>query len=249
MKLHLPKMLLSAVLATVIAYGTVQAGGTGWSGDVLYIDNTGAANNVSHDNLDGITIQNGVTIIETADATGKSNFSIDADIAVHDESLQAKIGNLIVANNATVTVDRPYWGRRTFDALTIDNLTVDGKANLQIEYIPHSGDQAIDQSKEASYVNKVVINQVTGSLGTVAVNTGGNLTIGADTTSSTNFSGVLTNNGGSLTVNGAVVISGLAGFTLLDEGTVTFTWSDTEKQQGYKNYAGATYLLSTGCEY
>ena len=244
MKLHLPKMLLSAVLATVIAYGTVQAGNTGWDGNSLYIAN--GLTYGSHMNQNGMTggsvVDGGIAFTEV-DASTKGDIRIQADCD-HDQSILLNIGKLTVGNNATVTVDRPYWGRRTFDTLTIDNLTVDGKANLQIEYIPHSGDQAIDQSKEASYVNKVVINQVTGSLGTVAVNSGGNLTIGADTTSTTNFSGELTNNGGSLTVNGAVVISDLAGFTVVDEGSVT--WSDATKQQGYKTLSGATYQLSTG---
>ena len=241
MKLHLPKTLLAAVIAAVSFSMKAQAASTGWQNSDLFIaKGTSCDSHLNQNGMTGIKYENDIVSFESIDAIGKGDIRVQADCD-NKSSMQVLIGTLTVDNDATVKVDRPYWGPRTFDALTIDNLTVDGKANLQIEYIPHSGDQSLTD-EESSYVNKVVISSVTGSLGKVAVNAGGNLTIGADT-SNTTFNGTITNSG-TLTINGAISfkVDASSNFKMVGDGEITYSYNN-ENEEGFKSVAGAQYEL------
>ena len=241
MKLHLPKILLAAVIASVSFSMKAQAGSTGWENSDLFIyKGTSCADHLNQNGMTGIKYENDIVSFESIDAIGKGDIRVQADCD-SQSSMQVLIGTLTVDNDATLKVDRPFWGPRTFDALTIDNLTVDGRANLQIEYIPHSGDVGLTD-EESSYVNKVVISSVTGSLGKVAVNAGGNLTIGTDS-SNTVFSGTITNSG-TLTVNGAITISNeLSLFDIQTPGTTSSELTENGGLDGYATTTGNVYYL------
>lgn len=226
-------MLLTAVLAACVMPATWAA--TGWNGTTLFI---GDPNNQVGVNRDGITnvgsvTEDGVTstTFESVDASIKgSNITIWADKG-DNEAVSANIETLTVSNGTLLTVSKSGWGPRYFDALNIETLEVKdgGAVSLNINY-------------DGGYTNKVVIKKVTGSISGATLSSTGELTLGtADGT--TTFSGTI-NNGGTMTVNGAVAVTNLSNFTVETAGTES--WSDTSNSQGFKETSGATYVLSTG---
>ena len=234
MKLHLPKMLLAAILL-VSAVHTAE-GGTGLYDQTSYIiGGETAGGNVSQDttiNIDEYTPEGGklTTTIEKIDATAKSTFNIWAD-SNQNQWTNAIVNELKVADGTVISISKSIWGHnndgnmpRYFDSLQIVNLN--GSAEVKVTHAEH----------------KVSIDSVTGAL--QGVTNAGTLTIGTNANSRTQVAGTITNTG-SLTFNGSIVISSLDGFSVVPD-TGSFTWSDTEKQQGYKTYSGATYVLSTG---
>ena len=159
MKLHLPKTLLAAVIAAISFSVTAQAGSTGWKNGEFYFDTTGALASNTDLNQNGLTdiaVVDGVTTISSADASSWGNLTFFADVE-NNSSVKAKIGTLTVADNVNLKVMKPSWGPRSFESLTIDNLTVknSGIANLHVEYIKGEN--------ETQYTNNVFINNVTGS--------------------------------------------------------------------------------------
>lgn len=207
---------------------------TGWNGTTLFI---GDPNNQVGVNRDGITnvgsvTEDGVTstTFESVDASIKgSNITIWADKG-DNEAVSANIETLTVSNGTLLTVSKSGWGPRYFDALNIETLEAKdgGAVSLNINY-------------EGGYTNKVVIKKVTGSISGATLSSTGELTLGtADGT--TTFSGTI-NNGGTMTVNGAVAVTNLSNFTVETAGTES--WSDTTNSQGFQVSNGATYVLST----
>lgn len=208
---------------------------TGWNGTTLYI---GDPNNQTGVNRDGITnvgsvTEDGVTstTFESVDASIKgSNITIWADKG-DNEAVSANIGTLKVSNGTQLTVSKPSWGPRYFDALNIETLEVKdgGAVSLNINY-------------DGGYTNKVVIKKVTGSISGVTLSPTGELTLGtADGT--TTFSGTI-NTTGTMTVHGSVAITDLSDFTL-EFSDVAKSWSDTTNSQGFKT-TDSYYVISSG---
>ncbi len=164
------------------------------------------------------------TSVDEIDASGKaSSYSIYADIANIGEvtvtTLKAKDGDTInLAEN-------PWASDRYFNPLVLNTIEVSNGGSISFTQIAGSS---------------AVINSINGTLSTVS--NAGSLTIGTET-GTTTLGGSITNTG-TMTINGALVVSSLDGFIIEQEGAVT--WSDTEKGQGYKTTAGNTFLLSTG---
>lgn len=234
MKLHLPKLLLTAVIAACAVGTTVQAG-TGWGADrsgaigTLYVNGTG--NSQGALDQSGMTITTGTpeggvftTYIDATTSGTRKEFIVAADGA-DDKGVNAEIGTLTIGNGSTMKVAGSGWGTgRHFDVLTIDTLSVvDG------------GSATYSQTAD----NTVDIHAVSGALN---VTNAGTLTLGGETTTTT-FSGTITNSG-TMTVNGAVAVTNLNNFTVAVAGTEV--WSDTANSQGFKVSQGATYVLSTG---
>ena len=234
MKLHLPKLLLTAVLAACVT--TAAKAATGWNGTTLYI---GDPNNQTGVNRDGITNLGSYTeegkrtvTFEKVDASIKgAGVTIWAD-GTDGEAIRSEISTMVVSDVSQITVSKSSWGPRYFEALTIETLEVKNNGGVSLN-IGYNGD---------SYTNTVNIQQIKGSVSSVNVSSGGSLTLGT-AGETTTFSGTMTNTG-SLTVNGAIAVSNLSNFAIAKEGTET--WSDTSNSQGFKIVAGATYILSTG---
>lgn len=235
MKLHLPKALLLAVLAVSCVTQISQAA-TGWSDSTLYVGNESTTGAIR----DGITNFE-ITTIEGVDIT---SFDVDAsdkgaNIFIwadrpDNTATVANIGSMIVADGTTIEINRPSWGPRYFDALTIESLNAgqNGSVGFNIGYTPNGG-------SETQHTNEIVVNNVVGSVGPVNLLTGGSLVIGTESSSIT-LSSQVNNNGGSFTLNGDIVLEeDGSGFTVVDEGSVTYS----NTTDGYITRVGATHLL------
>ena len=164
---------------------------------------------------------------ETIDFTGKSDSRINL---VNDGATKNDlVANASINSDVTLAVcNNPWPDNETFNTVVLKELNVKNNGSIDLEVL------------DGLTVN---IETVKGSLSSV-INTG-TLTIGTDETSSTKLAGTITNTG-TLTINGSIEISSLDGFSLKPGTGGSFSWSDTENQQGYKIYSGATYMLSTG---
>lgn len=208
MKLHLPKLLLTAIIAAASINVTAQAA-IGWGAQQPEVFFTGAdnVNGVSRDGVEGVSVnENGVRIVESIDATSKNSVTFWADLD-NNQAVQARVGTLSTKANITLGVTKPSWGPRYYDALTIEQVNVADKGviNLNIAY---------DNAANREQINKVVINSVDGSVGNITVKTSNELTIGGTDTINT-INGTLSN-AGVLTLQGTVNL----GNTLSNSGTL-----------------------------
>ena len=152
MKLHLPKLLLTAVLAVVACQTTVQASewNTGPVGTetVYYVNET---------------------TIDTFDTTVKENETIYLNADVDNNSLETTIGTAKIKEGQLLYIDKHAWddvnGTRNFKLLTIQNLQI------------VNGDAAGAGSLRVGNEQTVSLGSVSGTLTSLAVDAGGSLTL------------------------------------------------------------------------
>ena len=230
MKLHLPKLLLTAVLAAC-AVGQLEAK---WAAD--------ARTNAHWYFYDEGVGTDGYTNIGTDDdpiwqvgaPTGTNAYASATDAATNLFWCSGK------ANGQTGTIDKMVLGNG-YSMTIIQNpwQTDQYFSNLEILLLDfgENGGGAFNVAQTQSIVN---VAKVSGAL--TAVNNTGTLTIGtAD--GSTTFGGTITNTG-TMSVHGAINVTNIGAFTMKDEGTTS--WSDATNSQGFRISEGATYILSTG---
>lgn len=189
MKLHLPKALFTAVLAAA----TAAYASTGWEGNTFYVggDQAGHLDNsintghsVTPDVAETPDVDERVTTIEVVDATGKTGkLNLWADDSDSNYApTNARIQELKVATDTTIEIGTNSWGNdRIFDKLMIDQISVadGGTTNLNIQHAGH----------------KVVIDEISGTVGDVTAT--GEVTL---TGSATTITGKLYSNGGNITL-------------------------------------------------
>lgn len=221
MKLHLPKLLLTAVIAAYAAQPAIA----GWAADAQtggyiywYADN-------STTELTAPTDSTQVANPGYATAgDAYSNFFLVGEGNVTSATLTKLSGD--DGDSFTLTTN-PWHSDKWFSSFSV----------VTLEYGAGTGSGSFNIEKAET---SATINTVSGA---VKVSNKGTLTIGVDASSSTTFSGTITNTG-TMTVNGAVAVTNLSNFTVAVAGTEV--WSDTANSQGFKVSQGATYVLSTG---
>ena len=245
MKLHLPKLLLTAVLATYAACMTVTAG-TGWGsyngGDYLYVGGSKGGDGINTSGVGNVTWdgeQKKVSVDSVNAVTKNSqNFGIVSDIA--DTPVQGTISELVVKNEANIKFcENPWRVGNTFSALTISKLEVSQNGE-------HPGKVSINNEIAG---NNISIIEVSGVLSSVT--NAGTLTLGVaaneeagTAASTTNLAGTISNTG-TMTVNGILAITDLGGFTkgiavtALSEGTHGY-------QKGKEGYVITTGHVKQG---
>ena len=224
MKLHLPKALLTAVLATFVFAPQSWAG---WASDglcngyIYYYDNEELASST-------------IGIFTLPTETNGVTANVDMSLAVKPDKWQkiymvsgygggnqpqgyagqnTTIGKVVADNNVSLTIaQNPWQGWKYYDALTIETLEYgegDGSGSFNVT---HAND-------------KVAVNAVSGCLSSVT--NAGTLTIG-ETGGTTYLSGNLTNTG-TQTFEGNVTFVGAGpgndksdGFVITNAGTTVF---------------------------
>lgn len=222
MKLHLPKLLFTAVIAAIAApawsaegwvYETGNGGTPYNNGCIFYT--------VSGDNgdADSTTVGN--------ERPGNYNYVYIRHDAAVNSAMTANIGTFTLKDGQEVRMETSRWGTgRTYELLTIDKIASAGSLNL------------IATGSE----NTFVIHSIEGTV--KKTENSANLTIGTET-STTTFGGTITNTG-TMTVNGSIALTSLASFSLAQNDANTEGWSDSTHQQGFKTLSGSTIVLATG---
>lgn len=222
MKLHLPKTLLCAVLATSCMFGTQVYAALGWGstngqpGSFYYVDNTHGS---SLENV--ITID--LTSYNSSTAGSRERFSIVND----KEQANDLVANVKVDKDVTLAIcNNPWPNNAAFNTVLLKEVQVTDSGSIDLEVLDGLN---------------VSINAVIGSLSSVTNN--GTLTIGADSSSSTAFGGTIVNTG-TLTINGAISfkVDASSNFETVGGGEVTYSYNN-ENEEGFKNVAGAQYEL------
>lgn len=225
MKLHLPKLLLTAVLAAVGYTGSYSYAGTGlYNGSAYLFGGTNGGGGVNQATTQGITTSTPeggklTTYVTTVDSSNAgTSFNVWADDGTNPYT-NVVIGEWIVANNTTLSVSESSWThnndgttKRYFDSLNIQHLNAgEGNVKLNINFASHNVD----------------IDKVTGTISNLS--NAGTLSIG-ETGTTTYLSGNLTNTG-TQTFNGNVTFVGAGpgndktsntGFVITNAGTTVF---------------------------
>lgn len=221
MKLHLPKLLLTAVIAACAAQPAIAgwAADSGTGGHIYWYADNSTTELTAPTNSEGVANS---YLVTAGDAY--SNFFLVGEGDVTSTTLTKLSGGDGVSFTLTTN---PWHPDKWFSSFSVGTLEYGAGAG--------SGSFNIEKAETSATISTVS--------GAVKVSNKGTLTIGVDASSSTTFCGTITNTG-TMTVNGAVAVTNLSNFTIESAGTES--WSDTANSQGFKVTSGATYVLSTG---
>lgn len=267
MKLHLPKLLLTAVLAACVMANTASAEWSTSETDTFYMDSTTVEevstvgrtpgnngffvrthNNENYVNSSITTLKLGDTHRVNLDGswddvTKEFNvLTIDKVVAVGTGTINVALNNSVSVGEVEGTLNVQTAGNTTFNkAATLNDVTISNGS------VTFAGSEGTEYSLQNIYAENGTVNVTGGSL---VLNNGlttagsGSLSI-SEGASLTTSATIYQNGSGSVTLNGTIVIdtTDLTKFEIAAAGDDA-TYSDGS--DGFMTTSGATYYLVKG---